>query len=208
MFADPHWWSRAYEHISTVSLGAHVHSAPLDFYLMQEWYSMAQDAAETDCKAFYLDKRTIQDLLTGTPKHTIRTHLLFSDDDNRIPKAPVLFLQGDNDGGRQTLVLLDYTAKTVFLFGSSGYNLDDSIYVSWNSMRYWKTIAQAFEWTVDGDDLPVSYQLNWVQVGLENGNTESITLAHIPPGGVRKPPRHCFHHATYFSAWMVCTQNP
>src|ERR1700683_4617590 len=97
MLSDPHWWSNAYQQLPSVAPESHLHPAMLDFYLMQEWYTTAQNTPSTNYVAFYLDRRTISKLIPGTLPYTIWRQLLFSKQEEAI-KHPVLFIQGGDDG--------------------------------------------------------------------------------------------------------------
>jgi len=120
-------------------------------------------ASSADYSAFYLDRRTICNLISRTLPYTIPKQLLLSEQEGAAIKHPVLFIQGDDDGPN-VLVLLDYAANKVFLFGSFGrYQVDDTIYANWDSKKYWKPIAHEFKWTVD-EEQPLVLQLDWVQV--------------------------------------------
>jgi hypothetical protein len=158
---------------------------------MQEWYSKAQEFTPINCHAFYMDRRTRKDLLLGTAQGNFRKQLLLSDHEGDLAKRPVLFITG-NDDGPNALVLLDYQANIVFIFGIYGRNLDDTIYITWDSSRYWKPIAKEMKWKVD-DKEPKSFSLDWVQVQASTFHHPLADLASV--GGTQQHCKHGRHNA-------------
>jgi hypothetical protein len=159
--ANPYLWSNAYQELSSVAPESMLHPAVLDFYLTQEWFTMAQEAGPDNCSAFYLDRSTIRHLVFGTLKDTLCEHLLLPDD-GFVKRRPVLFIQGDDDGPT-LLALLDYVHNQVFLFGKYGRTTDDTLYTSWDHSSLWNMIADGLGW-VTNDKEPSAFNLDWVQV--------------------------------------------
>lgn len=160
--ADPYWWSNAYRELPSVVPGSRLHLAVLDFYLTQEWYTVAQQAGPDKCFAFYLNRSTAHHILSGTMPHTLRKQLLLPEE-GIVQQRPVLFIQAGDDESPYLLVLLDYTANKVFLFGRFGRNPDDTVYTTWNHNMLWDSIADAFGWPTEYKE-PSAFQLDWVQV--------------------------------------------
>jgi hypothetical protein len=159
-------WSNAYQQLSSVSPGAQVHGSVLDFYLANELYTMALKVDSSGLPAFYLHQTVIREILSDSLKHTLRRQLLLPED-GKIKKCPILFLQGyqntDCHDGPNILVLLDYTANKVFLFGCFGRRHDDTMYITWSQTKLWRCIANGFGWVVE-DEGPSAFQLDWIQV--------------------------------------------
>lgn len=162
MLADPARWSNAYSQLSSVAPEASLHLAVLDFYLTQEWYSLAQQTGAENCSAFYLDRSTVHHINSGTLQHTLRKWLLLPQQ-GVVKQCPILFIQGHDEGTHHKLVLLDYVANRVFLFGASGLHGDDTLYAQWNNNRLWNAICHEFGW-VRHDQEPSAFQLDWIQV--------------------------------------------
>lgn len=161
ILSDPQWWSTAYQQLSSVVPGGKLHPAVLDFYLMQEWYTVALQTVQDSWPALYLGRSVVQLLTSGTPRHTLR-RLLLLPDHGIIKRRPVLLLQG-LDSGRIVLVLLDFISNQVFLFGVVVRDSQDNPYISWNNRRLWNAVADGFGWATE-DAEPSAFQLNWVQV--------------------------------------------
>jgi len=162
ILADPYWWSNAYHELSSVVPGARLHPAVLDLYLTHEWYAVAQRVGPDKCSAFYLNRSTAHHILSGTLPYTLRKQLLHPEE-GAVQRRPVLFLQAHDDEAPYLLVLLDYAANKVFLFGRFGRNPDDTVYTTWNHATLWDSIADAFGWVTE-DEGPSAFQLDWVQV--------------------------------------------
>jgi hypothetical protein len=179
MLGDPYWWSNAYQELSGVAPGARLHPAVLDFYLTQEWYTMAQEAGPANCAAFYLNRSTVHGIVSSTLQHTLRKQLLLPDQ-GIVKQCPVLFIQGHDDGPN-VLALLDYMVNKVFLFGQFGRSANDTLYTSWNHSQLWKGIADQFGWPTE-DEEPSAFQLDWVQVCKQFTPADNNT--HLPLGGI------------------------
>lgn len=162
VLADPVCWSNAYHQLSSVEPKASLHLAVLDFYLTQEWYSPAQQTGAKNCSAFYLDRSTVDHTHSGTLQHTLRKQLLLPEH-SMVKRHPVLFIKGHDDSIRHKLVLLDYVANKIFLFGTFGLHGDDTSYTQCNNDRLWNLIAHGFEWAIKGQQ-PSAFQLDWIQV--------------------------------------------
>ena len=200
MLANPGLWSNAYRELSSVAPEAKLHATVLDFYLTQEWYTMAQKAGPDNCSAFYLDRSTIHHLVFGTFEHTLCKHLLLPDD-RLVKPRPVLFIQGDDDGPT-LLALLDYVQNQVFLFGKYGRTADDTLYTSWDHSGLWNTIANGLRWGTE-DKEPSAFNLDWVQVcelwhrmashlmicqvGVEGGPQMAAVVHHVLEYGWQVP---------------------
>jgi hypothetical protein len=126
---------------------------------MQEWYAAVQQSGSGNCSAFYLARSTVHQVLPNTLQ--LRKQLLLPEL-GPVKQRPVLFIQGPDDGPNH-LVLLDYVANKVFLFGTFGRNTDDTQYTSWAHHNLWEGIANGFRW-VSEDKEPLALQLDWVQV--------------------------------------------
>jgi len=66
----------AYRELPSVVPGSRLHLAVLDFYLTQEWYTVAQQAGQTNALPFNLNRSTAHHILSGTMPHTLRKQLL------------------------------------------------------------------------------------------------------------------------------------
>lgn len=162
ILANPFLWCNAYQELSSVAPGSQLHAAVLDFYLVQQWYTIAQEAGPDNCFAFYLDRSTVQHLVFGTLEHTLYKHLLLPDDSIVKPR-PVLFIAGEDDGP-MVLTLLDYTHNQVFLFGRFGRTTHDTLYTLWDQNSLWNAIADGLGWVTAKDKEPSAFNLDWVQV--------------------------------------------
>ena len=163
MLADPVWWSNAYQELPTLTPGVLLHPDVMDFYLTQESFKMAQAAGLGKYSAFYLDRSTIHQILSGTLKISLRKRLLLPEQGN-IPLCPVLFIGNDMGNGLYFLVLLDYSTNRVFLFGNLGTHSKNPPYISWRNPRVWKGIANKIGWSIEDNKEPSSYWLDWAQV--------------------------------------------
>jgi hypothetical protein len=171
-----------------------LHIAVLDFYMTHEWYTMAQGAHHTTYRAFYLDRATVKHLLSGTLRHGLRKQALLPPERAAIARRPVLFLQEGGHGDR--LVLLDYSANKVFLFGGFRmYHDEDPACVEWASKRYWKPIADEFFWVIEGGQ-PPAIQMNWVQVRTCGFTSKVEHVLKLCQTSVDNGPRLAavFHH--------------
>jgi hypothetical protein len=167
---SPSLWSTSYESLENVTPGFDLCPQLLDFYLLQESYSIVKGMANGHHvrHAYYLDLSTVKNLLNHTLVDDIRKTILCPAEEP-IRKHPVLFLLVEPGSKRvNCLILFDYSKEEVFVFvrPHGGGPRETNMLADWSDWtgdQYWRAIAVELGWSISTSQ-PKVIQPNWNQV--------------------------------------------
>lgn len=163
VLGDPWFWERAWGRLKDFKTTSLVDLSILDFNLLADWLENRETLRGAGPSCYYIDMRTLENILRGSSESFPKTNLSLSETSNNSKKPVILLLESCASYDTPILLVLNFEEGKALLLGiHEECPMSDA--PDWLH-KIWTAVGQFYGW--DCGNLSVSMIiLSWIPVRI------------------------------------------